>query len=154
MAYNTSSPSDNHNVIREGVRLGLVVATSIWLWIATVDAIVGEPFRTFHVLGGIAWFTLMHYALNAAYGTVIVAAMRNAIRQPGLVGGFAMGFVIIHCGFAMLTVLISRLGLGDLAWLRVFGGSVIGAAVAFAVLRRRYQLATVLRQARMEETEV
>jgi len=39
--------------LREGVILGLVVATSIWLWIAIVDAIAGEPFRTFAVLGGI-----------------------------------------------------------------------------------------------------
>jgi hypothetical protein len=149
----TGSPSDKHNAIREGIRLGLVVATSIWIWIATVDALAGEPFRTFQVLGGIAWFTVMHYVLNVGYGTVIVAGLHSVMRQPNLIGGIAMGFLIIQFAFAMGAVLLSHLGLGELAWLRVFGGSLLGAAVAFVILLRRHPLATVLRQAGMEETD-
>ena len=148
------SPSDKHNTIREGIQLGLVVATSIWIWIAAVDAIAGEPFRTFQVLGGIASFTVMHYVLTVAYGTVIMAGIHSAMREPSLIGGVAMGVVIIQFAFAMGTVLLSHLGLGELAWLRVFGGSIIGAAVAFAILMRRHPLATVLRQAGVEETDV
>ena len=153
MQHVTGSSSDQHNTIREGIRLGLVVATSIWIWIATVDAIAGEPFRTFQVLGGMASFTLMHYVLNVAYGTVIVAGIHGTMRQPGLIGGVAMGFLVIEFAFAMGTVLLSHLGLGELAWLRVFGGSIIGAAVAVAMLLRRHPLATVLQQAGMEETD-
>src|SRR5256884_9465394 len=69
---------------REGVLLGLVVATSIWLWLAVVDAIAGQPFRTFIVLGGIASFTLLHYALCLAYGLAAVAVVHGAQREPSL----------------------------------------------------------------------
>src|SRR5256712_3952904 len=61
------APRGRH-CLREGGILGLVVATSIWLWIAIVDALAGEPFRTFAVLGGIRLFTVLHYALCLAYG--------------------------------------------------------------------------------------
>src|SRR5207249_4290291 len=42
-----------HDSLREGARLGFIVATSIWIWLAVVDAVVGQPFRTFTVLGGL-----------------------------------------------------------------------------------------------------
>src|SRR6266699_2048790 len=41
----------SHSSFREGAILGAVVGTGIWVWIALVDAIVGQPFRTFAVLG-------------------------------------------------------------------------------------------------------
>src|SRR5437762_2911439 len=77
---------------REGVLLGLVVATSIWLWLAVVDAIAGQPFRTFIVLGGIASFTLLHYALCLAYGLAAVAVVPGAQREPSRrLGGSSLG---------------------------------------------------------------
>jgi hypothetical protein len=42
-----------HDAVRAGVKLGLVVATGIWIWIAVVDALTGEPFRTFTVVGAL-----------------------------------------------------------------------------------------------------
>ena len=48
-----------HDSLREGAWLGVVVATSIWVWLAVVDAAVGQPFRTFTVLGGLALFTIL-----------------------------------------------------------------------------------------------
>jgi len=154
MKPGTGAQSGRHDAIREGIRLGFTVATSIWIWLAVVDAIAGEPFRTFNVLGGITSFTVMHYVLNVAYGTVIVAGIHSAMRQPSLMGVVAMGFLVIQFAFAMITVLLSHVGLGELAWLRVFGGSVIGAAVAFVILTREHPLATVLRQADDEEANV
>ena len=67
-----------HSSLWEGTRLGLVVATTIWLWLAGIDAVVGQPFRTFAVLGGIAQFTLLHYGLNVAYGIAIVRAYTSS----------------------------------------------------------------------------
>ena len=46
-----------HSSLREGVILGAVVGTAIWAWIALVDAVVGEPFHTFSILGGVGRFT-------------------------------------------------------------------------------------------------
>jgi hypothetical protein len=142
-----------NNSLREGVRLGFSVATTIWIWIALVDAIAGEPFRTFQVLGGISFFTVMHYVLNIAYATAIVAVLHSTLRQPSLIGAVTMGFLIIEFGFAMLTILFSQVGLGELAWLRVFGGNVIGTAVAFLILRRKYPLEAMLRYTEDEEAK-
>ena len=142
-----------HNSLREGARLGLVVATSIWVWLAVVDAIVGEPFRTFTVLGGIALFTAMHYLLNVAYGVLVVSGIHGAVREPSLVMAVAFGFPIVEFVFALVTVLLSNMGLGELAWVRSFGGSLIGTAIAIVILARRHPLAAELRQAEDEENE-
>src|SRR5256886_12326223 len=58
---------------REGVLLGLVVATSIWLWLAVVDAIAGQPFRTFIVLGGIASLDRKSTRLNSSHSQISYA---------------------------------------------------------------------------------
>jgi len=142
-----------HNSLWEGARLGLVVATSIWVWLAVVDAVVGEPFRTFTVLGGIALFTTMHYLLNVAYGVLLVSGIHGAVHEPSLVMAVAFGFPIVEFVFALVTVLLSNLGLGDLAWVRIFGGSLIGTTIAIVILARRHPIAAELRQAEEEDNE-
>jgi hypothetical protein len=141
-----------HDAVREGVRLGLIVATTIWIWLAAVDAIVGEPFRTFTVLGGVGLFTVLHYVFNVVYAVVIVWAIHGAAREPSLAVAVAFGFFIVEFGFAMLTVLLSHLGLGELAWVRILGGNLIGAVVAFVLLFRAHPLARELKAAdRLDE---
>ena len=142
-----------HNSLWEGTRLGLVVATTIWVWLAAVDAIVGQPFRTFTVLGGIAQFTLLHYLLNVAYGVAIVWALHRAAREPSLVLGVAFGFFILEFGFAMLTILLSHLGLGELAWVRILGGNLIGAALAAVLLFRTHPVVRELREAQTQDDD-
>jgi len=142
-----------HNSLREGARLGLVVATSIWVWLAAVDAVAGEPFRTFNVLGGIALFTAMHYLLNLAYGMVIVSSINGAAQEPSLVMAVAFGFPIVEFWFALVTVLLSHLGLGELAWVRIFSGSLLGMAITIVILARRHPLVAELRQAEEEDNE-
>ncbi len=140
-----------HDSLREGARLGFIVATSIWIWLAVVDAVVGQPFRTFTVLGGLGLFTILHYLFNLTYGVVIVSAVHGAVREPSLVIGMAFGFLIIEFAFVMVTVLLSHMGLGELAWARILGGNVIGVAIAFVILSRRHRLRDELRQAEEEE---
>ena len=142
-----------HDSLREGARLGFIVATSIWIWLAVVDAVVGQPFRTFTVLGGIGLFTILHYLFNLTYGVVIVSAVHGAAREPSLVIGMAFGFLIIEFAFVMVTVLLSHMGLGDLAWARILGGNLIGVAIAFVILSRRHRLRDELRQAQEEEND-
>jgi hypothetical protein len=144
------TPSGHHDSLREGAALGLIVATATWLWLAAVDAVVGEPFRTFTVLGGIASFTAIHYSLNVAYGVVIVSAIHGAVRVPSLTLAVAFGFLMIEFAFALVTIMLSASQLGQLAWLRIFGGSLLGAAIAIAVLARRHPLAALLRRAEEE----
>ena len=135
---------------REGVLLGLIMATSTWIWVATIDAFAGEPFQAFTVLGGVVLFTVMHFLLNIIYGVVIVSAVRGAGRAPSLIIALIFGFVIVEIAFAMITVLLSNIGLGRLAWLRIFGGSLVGGMIAIAVLSRRHALFAQLRKAEAE----
>ena len=129
-----------HNAVREGIKLGLVVATVIWMWIAVVDAVTGEPFRTFKVLGGLAQFTLLHYLLNVAYGMAIVAVVHRTTKEPTLAAVLWFVLLVIEFGFVMATILLSHVGLGAFAWLRIFAASLIGLALALFIVSRRHRL--------------
>ena len=139
-----------HSSIREGVGLGLVVATSTWLWVALIDALAGQPFHTSRMLGGIAAFTVMHFLLNLIYGVVIVSAIHGSVRAPSLMYALGFGFLVLEFAFAFVTVILSNVGLGELAWLRIFVGSLIGAVIASAILAQRHPLLALLRQAEEE----
>jgi len=143
----------DHRSLREGAKLGLLVATSIWLWLVMVDGLAGQPFHTFTVLGGVVSFTALHYLLNVAYGIAIVSAIHGAAREPSLVFGVAFGFFVIEFAFVMLTVLLSHLGLGELAWVRILGGNLIGAAIGWSILFHTHPLREELRAAEAEENE-
>jgi len=67
--------------------------------------------------------------------------------------GAAFAFFILEFGFVMLTVLLSQIGLGELAWVRILGGNLVGAIVTFVMLSRRHPLRQGLKQAEAEEEE-
>ena len=140
-----------HHSLREGLTLGLMVATSIWLWLVIVDAIAGQPFRTFHVLGGIALFTVLHYLLCLAYGVAAVAVVHRAAREPSLIMAAAFGFFVISFAFAMLSALLSQVGLGQLAWVRILGGNVVGGMLTFILLSRTHPVLETFKEAEQEE---
>src|SRR5690348_5731122 len=126
---------------RQGVLLGTAVATATWLWVAAIDAVAGRPFHTFQVLGGFTVFTLLHYALNIAYGLALVGMVRAAARAPSLIIGTIFGFIILEVAFGMLSAILSQIGVGPQSWILILGGSLVGAAIAFGVLARQYELA-------------
>ncbi len=142
-----------HSALREGVILGAVVGTGIWVWIALVDAIVGEPFRTFFVLGGVARFTTLHYVLCLAYGVVAVSVAHAAQREATLIVGAAFAFFLLELGFVMASAILSQVGLGGLAWARILGGNVVGVALTLLMLWRRHPLAHGLRDGTAEGEE-
>jgi hypothetical protein len=139
--------SGDHDSLREGTALGITVATGIWVWLAAVDAVAGYPFQTFSLLGGITAFTIVHYLLNIAYGVVIISAVHGAAREPSLAIAVVFGVVTLEIAFAMLTVLLSNLGLGARAWVGIFGGSLVGTGLALFVLSRRHPLLAQVREA-------
>ena len=138
-----------HDGLREGTRLGLLVAAVTWGWLALVDAVAGTPFSTSAALGGVVAFTLVHCLLNVAYGVSLVSLIHGATRQPSLIMVALIGFAMIEIGFIMLTAALSYV-LGGIAWLSIFGGSVIGAAIAFQLLLQTHPLGALLRQAETE----
>lgn len=144
----TENPASGHDTLREGAMLGLAVATGTWLWVALIDAVVGEPFQTFTVLGGIVAFTIVHYLLNVAYGMAVVAGVHGTVGEPSLIIAVVFGLVMLEVAFAMITALLSHIGLGELAWIRIFGGSLAGSVIAIVVLVRRHPLLAELRDAK------
>ena len=142
-----------HSSLREGVILGVVVGTAIWVWIALVDAVVGRPFETFAVLGGIARFTTLHYLLCVTYGVVAVSVVHAAERQASLIVGAAFAFFLLEFGFVMVSAILSQTGLGGLAWARILGGNIVGATLTILILWRRHPLAQEFRDGTAEAEE-
>lgn len=143
-------PRRGHDSLREGVRLGLILATITWLWVALVDAISGQPFHTFLALGGIAVFTVMHYLLHIAYAVAILSAIHGAERAPSLIIGVIFGVVTLEGAIAMMTNVLAQAALGGIAWIEIFGGSLIATAIAIVLLARTHPLATYVHQAEEE----
>lgn len=139
--------SGKHDLLREGAALGIIVATGIWVWLALVDAVAGHAFQTFSVLGGITAFTIVHYLLNIVYGVVVIAAIHGAKREPSLAIALVFGIVTLEIALGMLTILLSNIGLGAIAWVGIFGGSLIGTGLALYILSRTHPLAALVRQA-------
>jgi hypothetical protein len=139
--------SGAHDTFREGARIGLVVGASTWLWVALVDLIVHQPFHTFEVRGGVPAFTVVHLLLTIVYGVAVVSVVHGAVRLPSLIYGLGFGLLFLEIAFAFLTVMLSSTSLGDLAWVRIFVGSMIGASIALTLVSRRHPLTLMLRLA-------
>ncbi len=142
-----------HSSLREGVILGAVVGTGIWVWIALVDAVVGEPFHTFSALGGTVRFTTLHYLLCLTYGVAAVSVVHAAARQASLIVGAAFAFFLLEFGFVMVSAILSQTGLGNLAWARILGGNIVGATLTILILWRRHPLAQEFRDGTAEGEE-
>ena len=143
-------PTRRHGSLREGVRLGLIMASATWVWVALVDAVSGQPFHTFTALGGIVVFTVVHYLLNITYAVVILSAIHGAERAPSLIIAVIFGVVTLEGAIAMFTNLLVQATLGGTAWIGIFGGSLISTAIAMALLTRTHPLATYLHRAEEE----
>ena len=159
-----------HDTWREGVRLGLILATALWIWVALVDvvagqpfhtfsllggivvfdAVAGQPFQTFAALGGITVFTVVHYLLNIAYGVALVSAIHGAARAPSLIIAVVFGLVTFEGAIAMFTNLLAQYSVGRIAWAGLFGGSVVGLIIAALLLSRTHPLGLYLRRAEVE----
>jgi hypothetical protein len=58
---------------------------------------------------------------------------------------------MLQVAVAMVTVLLSHTALGQLAWVRILGGSLIGTAIAIGYLARRYPLLALMQEAEVED---
>jgi hypothetical protein len=139
-----------HDTEREGLRLGIIVATTTWLWVLLVDVVMRQPLHTFDALGGVAVFTAMHYLLNIVYGMVLLSAVHGSERTPSLILAVVFGVLIFEVAMAMLTIILAQFWLGDVAWPGVFGGSVIATALAVFLLARTHPLGAYLHRAEAE----
>ena len=132
------------------MRLGIIVATTTWLWLVLVDATMRQPFHTSDALGGVVAFTAMHFLLNIVYGIVLLSAVHGAERAPSLILAVVFGTLLFEVAMAMLTVILVNLGVGSAAWVGVFGGSLLATALAGLLLARSHPLIEYLHRAEEE----
>lgn len=143
-------PATVHSTRNEGIRLGLIVGTVTWLWVALIDVMTGRPWHTFSVLGGVLAFTVVHDLLNVTYGMVLLSAVHAAERAPSIVFAMIVGGLILEGAFVMFTSILVESSVGSIAWAGIVGGSLIGSAVAVTLLSRTHPLVRYLRRAEEE----
>jgi hypothetical protein len=139
-----------HSTRDEGIRLGFIVGTVTWLWVALVDVAAGRPWHTFTVLGGILVFTAVHYLLNVVYGMALLSAVHGAERAPSLIIGAVFCGLTFEGAFVMFANVLIQRSLSSIAWLALVGGNLIGTVVAVALLARTHPLRDYLRRAEEE----
>jgi hypothetical protein len=143
-------PGRTHNSLQEGLRLGAITASVTWVWVVLVDVVAGTPFHTFNALGGIVAFTALHYVLHTVYAIAVLAAIHGAERAPSLIIAAIFGVVSLESAIGMMTNLLAHAALGRVAWIGIFGGSLIATGVAFILLSKTHPLALYLRRAEAE----
>jgi hypothetical protein len=142
----------------EGVAAGAVGATAVWVWLVVSDALARTPFRTPTFLGrallsvdipggrvsalaGVVAFTVAHYAVWIAVGTLVMAAVRRAARAPGVLLGVMLFLGLTQFLFVGVTAILAQGRLGAAAWRDLVIGDVVGwGAVAWHVLRTHREL--------------
>jgi hypothetical protein len=128
----------------------VTLATATWLWVALIDAVMGHPFHTFHALGGVFIFTLFHFALNIILGLVLVSVVHDAEHTPSAMFGLIFCGILFECGMGMFTNILAQVTLGPTAWMAIFGGSLLSAALAITLLVRGHPLGQYLASAEAE----
>jgi hypothetical protein len=140
-----------HDTQREGIRLGLILGVTTWLWIAVLDIATGQPFHSFAALGGIVVFTVIHLLLNVLYGITLISVIHSAQRAPSVMMGLIFVGITFEGAFAMFTnILVETTTLGNGAWLRIFVGNAIASVIAVMLLARTHPLLEYVHRAEHE----
>lgn len=138
---------EKRSITQEGAIAGFLGATAIVLWFGLVDVLAGHPYRTPIVLGQalfgffgpgagettatlVLGYTLFHYAVFAVVGILLAWVLRQAEREPTVLAGAILAFVMFEIGFYGLTALLSETELlGHLAWYQVGAANLLAAAL-------------------------
>lgn len=144
------------SVVREGIGAGALGATAVALWFLAVDALTGAPFFTPARLGAALFgalgvlpppsamaaalaYTAVHYAAFGALGVGAAAVSRLARREPTVLAGALLAFVVAEAAFHGLVALLHETDLlGALTWARVGAANLIAAATMGAALSRAH----------------
>ena len=144
------------SAVREGAIAGALGATVVAIWFLGVDVIAGHPLRTPELLGRalisvlgpsggegaftyIAVYTVFHYLVFALIGVFAAIAIHWGEREPTVLAGFAILFVVAEIGFyGLVGVLSEPAVLGGIAWYQVLIGNLLSAAVMGGYLWRAH----------------
>ncbi|MGH7668961.1 MAG: hypothetical protein ACRENQ_05655 [Gemmatimonadaceae bacterium] len=144
-----------NGILREGSIVGVLGATSVAVWFFIIDLVLRHPFQTpiglgrgFFTLFGqtttrdsdllvVIGYTVVHYLAFIIAGIVIAAVVNWAHRQPTVLAGGLILFIVLEVAFyGIISVLIHVPVLGVLAWYNVAVGNLIAAVVMGIYIRR------------------
>ena len=126
--------------MREGVALGLIVGAATWVWVAVFDVVAGQPFETSQLLGGIATYTLIHFALCLAYGLTIMSGVHASMKEPTVMFAVIFCTILFQGAFVMLTEILANVGVGEFAWGKFLAGNLMAAVLTYVLVNRHHSL--------------
>ena len=142
-------------VLREGLILGMIGASSVAVWFLLVDGIAGRPFFTPAVLGSVVLFgrdvasvstdmqpvlayTAVHLVAFLVAGIIIAAIMAEARKDPHVLWLLVEFFIVFEFGFYAAVGLAFRPALTELTWFHVAVGNLLAAGgMGFYLWRTR-----------------
>jgi hypothetical protein len=144
-----------HRILREGILAGFTGATAVAIWFFVVDLIAGQPLFTPSVLGEalmnvlgpnrgegalqhVMLYTLFHYAAFLLVGIIAAAVIHASDREPSVLAGFLILFVVFELGIYGLILLLSRSVLGNIAWYQIGVANLLAAVFMGRVLLRAH----------------
>jgi hypothetical protein len=144
-----------HRTVREGVTAGVLGATLVAVWFFIVDTLAMHPFHTPRVLGAalfsllgpagsespalyVGTYTIVHYALFIAAGLIATAMVHAAHREPTILAGAFILFVIFELAFYSFVSLLAHTLLEELAWYSVAIGNALAAVAMGTYLWLRH----------------
>ncbi len=146
-----------NGILREGSIAGVLGATSVAAWFFIIDVVMRHPFQTpielgrgFFTLFGqttngntdllvVIGYTVFHYLAFIVAGLVVAAVANWADRQPTVMAGALILFVMFEAGFYGVTSAFSDVPVfGVLAWYDVAVGNLIAALTMGAYMWRAH----------------
>lgn len=137
-----------HPLLRDGIIAGVLGATAIAVWFLLVDTLAGRPFYTpatlgrglLHVIGptpplaGMATYvvayTVFHYAAFVFVGLVAALIVYLAQREPSILFGFLILFIMTELGiYGLVGLLDVATPFGRHAWYQIMAGNLLAAIV-------------------------
>lgn len=148
----------HHSLAREATDSGFLGAAAVFLWFLLVDTIAGQPLQTQNILGqalvygdpvakpgldfvAIVAYSALHLICFTVLGFILVGLIHLAIRQPTLLFGLFLGFVmfeVLFGGFAYM--LVEVLKAGSAVWWSLVTGNLIAIVAMGTYLRRNHRL--------------
>ena len=147
---------DKHEVVQEGLMVGLIGAGVVAFWFLLHDLVEVRPFFTPGALGSaiflgitdvsqmridavtVLGYSLFHFAAFITVGIIAAVVVWQAEETPAVLLAGVILFAVFEAFFLGITALVSQAILGTHAWWTIAGGNLLAAICMGFFLYRRH----------------